>query len=241
MAPILTYSLILILLLSPSSATNSTNQDLLVAIDEMQKANYFTFIFLLNMAPPNLIFSNITFLLPNDRILSKTTDPETSISDFLFLHSIPSPLLFDHLQHIPSGSLIPTSKPDFMLTVSNNGRHRVFLNNVRIISPNICTAGSSIRCHGIDGVVEATTAPHHNSTVLPSPTSCSKSTSPPPVPPFEPPIGVGVGLIPVAAPASSNSEKSGCSPKSSNRGLFKLASTLLKCGLMRRPFKIVVD
>ena len=177
------YITLLALLMPFISSTTSTNippqnQDLMVAVEEMQRANYFTFVMLTNMAPANLIQGNITFLMPNDRALSKSLMQEDSVVDFLLLHSIPSPLLFDHLVHIPTGTMIPTAKPEFMLKVSNHGGRRSFyLNNVRIVHPNICTAGSSIRCHGVDGVVQPMVTPGDHNTTLPTPT-CSNSSRP---------------------------------------------------------------
>jgi hypothetical protein len=150
----------------------SRSQDLVVASDEMARANYFSFVMLINMAPLDQKFQgNVTFLMPKDRLLSKIRMHQNAVSDFLLRHSIPSPLLFDHLRHIPPGSLIPSSDPDYMLNISNKGRKSFFLNNVKISSPDLCTAGSSIRCHGIDGVLLVDTDRHP----LPA---CSNSTSP---------------------------------------------------------------
>ncbi|KAI3457868.1 hypothetical protein Pfo_014531 [Paulownia fortunei] len=211
-------TLLLVLMALISSAT-ATNQDMIVAIDEMQKANYFTFVMLINMAPPDLIQGNITFLMPNDRTLSKTSMAETSVVDVLLRHSIPWPLLMDHLEHFPTGSMIPTSRAGFVLKVTNGGRRRFFFNNVRIISPNICTKGSSIRCHGIDGVVQPTMIPQPN--IQPTPT-CTNSTNPGeaaaplPTPSLAPlaPLAGGVSPVPVTAPPPSVVDVS--TPKSSS-------------------------
>ncbi|XVF06897.1 hypothetical protein REPUB_Repub06bG0090700 [Reevesia pubescens] len=111
--------------------------------------------------------------MPTDRMLSKTIIPQNSVPSFLHRHSIPSPLLFQHLQYIPTGSILPSSMPEYLLSISNGGGRRSFyLNNVRIISPNICTSGSSIRCHGIDGVLSAVKSPGSNIS-LPT---CSNNT-----------------------------------------------------------------
>ncbi|KAL0317865.1 UNVERIFIED_CONTAM: hypothetical protein Sangu_2200800 [Sesamum angustifolium] len=169
--------------------------------------------------------------MPNDRILSQTDVAPTSVVDFLLRHSIPSPLLIDHLQHFPTGSMIPTSKPGFFLNVTNEGRRQFFLNNVRIISPNICTKGSSIRCHGIDGVVQATMISQPS---IPSPSSsssssstCPKSTVAPeaaaPLPAPSPPLWASpVGeLSPVPPPSEVSPRKSSC-PETSNGGVVNL-------------------
>lgn len=236
-----TYLITLVALLMPLfPPTISTNvlpndQDLRVAIEEMQKANYFTFVMLINMS--NLdrkLLGNVTFLMPSDRMLSKTIIPENSVSSFLYRHSIPSSLLFEHLQYIPSGSILPSSMPEYILNVSNGvGRRSFFLNNVRIISPNICTAGSSIRCHGIDAVL----TPESNIT-LPtcssspgSVTSPSPAASPPsPVPSLESPDDFPV---PAPQPAYSSQRNSGCSQFLSYRKSLKvIGSTLLAVSLI---------
>ncbi|CAH1439099.1 unnamed protein product [Lactuca virosa] len=141
------------LIISSVFASPSGNNDIVVAIQEMERANYFTFVMLINMVPPSLFQGNITFLMPSDRSLSRTKIPQNSVVDLLLNHSIPSPLLFDHLIHLPTNSTLPTSNPDLMLKVSNSGRRDLFLGNVRIVSPNICTHGYSVRCHGIDDVL----------------------------------------------------------------------------------------
>ncbi|KAA8533477.1 hypothetical protein F0562_031089 [Nyssa sinensis] len=225
--------LMTLMIISRSTATNmpSRNQDLLVAIEEMQTANYFTFVMLINMAPANLFQGNVTFLMPNDRTLSRIMMPENAVADFLLRHSIPSPLLFNYLEHIPTGSIIPTSKPEFMLKISNNGRRSFYLNNVRIISPNLCTAGSSIRCHGIDGAVQPTKMPEHNTT-HPLPSCSNRSASPvapavPPAPlrPSPAPAVGGLNLTPSTAPTptetnDSTPQKSGSSQRTSAAGFI---------------------
>jgi len=147
------FVLMLILSATPTEM-DARNQDLAAATREMQRANYFTFVMLINMSPPDTrLMENVTFLMPNDRMLANMVLQEGSVSDFLLKHSIPSPLLFEVLGQFPTGTTIPTSLPNCMLRVSNNGKKNYILNNVKIISPNLCVAGSSIRCHGIDGVL----------------------------------------------------------------------------------------
>ncbi|KAH1118521.1 hypothetical protein GYH30_047332 [Glycine max] len=150
-----TMVFLILMLISSITPTeiDARNQDLVAATKEMQKANYFTFVMLINMSPLDTIEGNVTFLMPNDRMLANMVLQEGSISSFLLRHSIPSPMLFDVLEQFPTGTTIPTSLPNCMLRVSNNGRKNYVLNNVKIISPNLCVAGSSIRCHGIDGVL----------------------------------------------------------------------------------------
>ncbi|KAJ4850307.1 hypothetical protein Tsubulata_034851, partial [Turnera subulata] len=216
----------------------SKSQELTTAIEEMVTANYFTFVMLINMSPfdPRLQ-GNVTFLMPNDRMLSKIRITQTSVSDFLLRHSIPSPLLFDYLQHIPSGSMIPTSDSRYMLSVNNNGRRDFSLNNVKIISPNLCTAGSSIRCHGIDGVLEAaqepplTTCPNSTSpAIVASPPETPSFPSSPPSFPSPPEASGGTPPVPAAAPTPEQSKpkKSGSSHPKSHGELIKfLAASLV--------------
>ncbi|CAI9087039.1 OLC1v1021003C1 [Oldenlandia corymbosa var. corymbosa] len=148
----------------------------------MQRANYFAYVMLIHMGPPDLFGGgNVTFLMPNDKTLAASNDSISSgvVSDFLQRHSIPSALMFEDMEHIPSGSILPTSKPGLILRVNHkgSGRRSLYLNNVRIISPNICSSqGASIRCHGIDGVIQPEFLPTDQDgggTTTPPPDQCS--------------------------------------------------------------------
>ncbi|BAT75781.1 hypothetical protein LR48_Vigan01g206600 [Vigna angularis] len=171
--------LVLVLILSATATEmdGRKQEDLVAATREMQKASYFTFVMLINMSPPDTrLVGNVTFLMPNDRMLANMVLQEGSVSGFLLRHSIPSPLLFEVFGQFPTGTTIPTSLPNCMLRVSNNGRKNYVLNNVKLISPNICVAGSSIRCHGIDGVLSKVCTSVRNYSV---PTlTCDNSTEP---------------------------------------------------------------
>ncbi|XP_010671118.2 FAS1 domain-containing protein SELMODRAFT_448915 [Beta vulgaris subsp. vulgaris] len=198
---------LLVMVLIPSAIakdTPMTNQTINNAIGEMQRANYFAFVMLLNMVSTDKIPSNITFLMPNNRLLAKAVIPENDVLDFLLRHSIPTPLRFDYLKRFPTGSVIPSSDPGFMLKVFNNGRKSFFLNNVKLISPDICVAGSSVRCHGIDGVLtlQDTSIPPS----LPVPTNTSSS---PPSPMAPPPSLPPTAFAPAATPQPAGPHKSG--------------------------------
>ncbi|CAI9755305.1 unnamed protein product [Fraxinus pennsylvanica] len=226
--------ILLMALMSSATAidTPSRNQVIPTAIEEMQRANYFTFVMLLKMAPSDLINGNITFLMPNDRILAKAGMPESRVVNFLLGHSIPSPLLMEHLLHFPTGTLIPTSMPGFVLKISNDGRSRFFLNNVRIISPNICTRGS-IRCHGIDGVVQATSIMPQPDIVPPAcPSNSTRGGTPvaaaPPTAPSSP-SPESLAPVPVTAPPpadSNGSPPTSNSPRIGNAGLLDFGVTI---------------
>ncbi|XP_028767272.1 FAS1 domain-containing protein SELMODRAFT_448915-like [Neltuma alba] len=164
-----------LLLLLPSATPVRTN-DIVAAIEEMQRANYFTFVMLINMSPPDpRLEANVTFLMPKDQMLAKMAMPERSVSDFLLQHSIPSPLLLETLEKFPTGTTVPSSLPNYMLRITNNGRRNFVLNNVKIISPNICVSGSSIRCHGIDGVLSEVDVSARNSCTSNNSTEASSS------------------------------------------------------------------
>ncbi|CAN8256054.1 unnamed protein product [Cochlearia groenlandica] len=163
---------------SPHHHDRNNHHDLSIAIEEMEKANYFSFVMLINMlhtTTNSRFLSNITFLMPKDKTLSNTnitttTNQDNSVSEFLLRHSIPSPLLFEHLNLIPNGSIVPSSLPHYNLKISNGGRSSYFLNNVKIISRNICSLGS-IKCHGIDGILQSPNTIDHDDDDDESPTS----------------------------------------------------------------------
>ncbi|CAH8271337.1 unnamed protein product [Arabidopsis lyrata] len=174
---VITFCMLVIIVTSSTRAQKShhvpNNHELSVAIEEMEKANYFSFVMLINMLPsvnPRFL-ANVTFLMPKDKTLSRSNiiNQQDSVSEFLLRHSIPSSLLFEHLNLIPNGSIVPSSLPHYTLEISNGGRSNYFLNNVKIISRNICSLGS-IKCHGIDGILQSPStidddSPHNNHTL----------------------------------------------------------------------------
>ncbi|GAA0169989.1 hypothetical protein LIER_24354 [Lithospermum erythrorhizon] len=216
-----TLLLVIMVFASPVKATDIPlhNQNIVCAIEEMQKANYFTFVMLLNIAPPDLFAGNVTFLMPTDRMLANAPMTENAVVDFLLQHSIPSPLLFDNLIHFPTGSLLPTSSPALMLKVTNNGRQSFFLNNVRIRSPNICTSGLSVRCHGIDGVLQQI-----GLNISPQPSIAQTNNSNPPVaapfPSVSPPAPTTDAGTNPDHHQGARLEKSGSHRKNAHEGLL---------------------
>ncbi|XP_030535714.1 FAS1 domain-containing protein SELMODRAFT_448915 [Rhodamnia argentea] len=217
--------------LAAARSNSLRNPHLLAAIEEMKQANYFSFVMLINMSPPMLLVGNLTFFMPDDRMLSRIVLPTDEVSGFVLRHSIPKPLLFDYLEHIPTGSLIPTSVPGNMVRINNEGRRSFFLDNVRITQPNVCVAGSSIRCHGIDGVL----LPVTNVTESPSP-PCPRNpanpTAMPTPPPPPPPVSDVMQPLSSASPKSALAaspftppEKSACSRRLGAEGLAKSVLT----------------
>ncbi|WOL05475.1 FAS1 domain-containing protein [Canna indica] len=190
----------LISLLAASAAALSAppslqNLELSMAAREMQHASYFSFIMLIKMVQDKLP-SNATFLMPSDRMLSRIFITKDEVMEFLLRHSIPSPLLFDDLEHLPSGTLLPTYQPDYMIKVSNYGRKRFYLNNAQLVLPNVCTTGLSFRCHGIKGVMDVTSSPK-----IDVPFYRIKEAPPPPVAPGEP---SPVHVLPTPPPRTSS-------------------------------------
>nr|XP_004508977.1 uncharacterized protein LOC101503335 [Cicer arietinum] len=176
-------------LISSVTPREDHTRDLIAATEEMQKANYFTFVMLIKMSSPDTrLEGNVTFLMPNDRMLANVTLQEGSIYDFLLRHSIPSPLLFDVLKQFPTGTTVPSLLPNCTLRISNSGRKSFVVNNVKIISPNICMGGSSIRCHGIDGVLSETCIIENNYSIpvpvssYPTNITNTSSNASPPIP-----------------------------------------------------------
>lgn len=158
---VIAFFMLVIIVTSSTGAQRShhmrNNHELSIAIEEMEKANYFSFVMLINMLQPvnPRLLANVTFLMPRDKLLSRSNIIQQDlVSEFLLRHSIPSPLLFEQINLIPNGSIIPSSLPHYTLKISNGGRSNFFLNNVKIISRNVCNLGS-IKCHGIDGILQS--------------------------------------------------------------------------------------
>lgn len=142
---------------SKSEPTNAINQtDLQAAMADMRARSYHGFVILLkilNSIPDSLQNTDLTFLMPNDEELSQFSITPDHLQDFILSHSIPTPLLLNQLQHFPNGSLIPSSIPNRMISITNSRRSGMFVNNARVVVPNVCLS-SSIRCHGISAALE---------------------------------------------------------------------------------------
>lgn len=235
----LTSSLFIALLVSTVSLDQSQLEDITTAMQEMQRASYFTFMTLLNMVQDG-IPSNTTFLMPSDRALSKAPISDNTTLEFLLRHSIPSPLLFDDLSHFPTGTTIPTHQQDYVLKIVNGGRRGFYLNNVQLVSTDICTAGSSFRCHGIYGVLaeENRVAPPTCSQTSP-PTE--RAVGPPPAPSQpSPPLLVGPqSPAPTVSPPPSESNDGPAKSSYSDRlsqGLFTTIVSCMVVSMMKLPF-----
>ncbi|OVA10627.1 FAS1 domain [Macleaya cordata] len=155
----LNFFILFLLLIVPSSKSTAThvNQTALqAAMADMRSKSYFGFVILLKMLTDTMnstaLGHDITFLMPGDRILSDISISPNRLRDFLLSHSIPKSLTFQDIGHMPDGTLIPTSLPENAIRVSTDRRSRVFINNAQIVAPNLCLS-SSIKCHGINGVL----------------------------------------------------------------------------------------
>lgn len=156
---------------SQSQSTITFNQtDLQTAMADMRSKSYYGFVILLkilNSQPNSLQNNDMTFLMPNDEDLSKFSITPEQLRDFLLSHSIPTPLLLNHLLHFPNGSVVPSSLPSRVISITNSGRSGgLFVNNARIVTPNVCL-NSLIRCHGISAALTFDdNVPFHRSPVL---------------------------------------------------------------------------
>ncbi|XP_028803126.1 fasciclin-like arabinogalactan protein 19 [Neltuma alba] len=176
-----------------SQSTSGINQtDLQAAMADMRARSYHGFVILLkilNSMPNSLQTSDLTFLMPNDEELSQFSITPDHLQDFILSHSIPTPLVINQLLRFPNGSLVPSSVPNRMISITNSRRSGMFLNNARIITPNVCIS-SSIRCHGISAALEfGHIIPNHQAlgfkdsakkSNIPKPTSSVKHKSIPP-------------------------------------------------------------
>ncbi|KAI4305666.1 hypothetical protein L6164_029018 [Bauhinia variegata] len=148
--------LIPLLTVADSQPTNGINQtDLQAAMTDMRMRSYYGFVILLKILdsiPNSLQSTDLTFLMPNDEQLSHFSITPGNLHDFILSHSIPTPLALNHLLHFPNGTLVPSSIPSRMIRITNIGREGMFLNNAKIIIPNVCQS-SWIKCHGISAAL----------------------------------------------------------------------------------------
>ncbi|KAM1657421.1 hypothetical protein TB2_045683 [Malus domestica] len=116
---------------------------------DMRTRSYHGFFILLkfvnNSIPDSLQNSGITFLMPNDHEISEAAVTPDQIHEFILSHSIPTVL---DLLRFPNGTLAPSNIPSKIITVTKSKRSSLFLNNAKIVTPNVCVS-STIRCHGI--------------------------------------------------------------------------------------------
>lgn len=159
MASFLAASLLIALVVSgsnvaatPSPSVVVGNGDIASTAQEMQRARYFTFVMLIRMVQEK-IPHNTTFLMPNDRMLSTATIPESQVMEFLSRHSIPAPLMFDDLIKLPNATIVPTAHSSQTITITNVKHQKIYFNNIELISPDVCRVGDLFRCHGINGVI----------------------------------------------------------------------------------------
>ncbi|MQL95595.1 hypothetical protein Taro_028261 [Colocasia esculenta] len=146
----------LILAASAPVEPHSMEEEMGNAVNEMQRKGYYSFAMLINMVQDSME-GQVTFLVPTDEALSETPPAEGRVLEFLQIHSIPAPLLYEDLRRLPDGTAIPTNQTGCMVTISSGGGNKVglFLNGIELVQADVCVNGSSIRCHGINGVLSA--------------------------------------------------------------------------------------
>ncbi|KAJ4730187.1 hypothetical protein OWV82_002857 [Melia azedarach] len=146
-----------------SQSTYQINQtDLQTAIADMRAKSYHGFVMLLKMlnsTPNSLQTTDVTFLMPNDEKLSQLTLSPDHLRDFILSHSIPTALVFGNLLHFPNGTLVPSTLPGRMLSITNTGKSGMFVNNARIVSSNVCV-NSLMKCHGISSAITFNSSLH---------------------------------------------------------------------------------
>ncbi|KAK7299853.1 hypothetical protein RJT34_10681 [Clitoria ternatea] len=142
--------------ISECQSTTSFNEtDLQVAISDMRSRSYYGFVILLkilNSQPNSFQNNDLTFLMPSDEELSQFSITPDQLHDFILSHSIPTPLVLNHLLHFPNGSVVPSSIPSRVISITNSGKTGLCVNNARIVTPNVCQS-SFIRCHGISAAL----------------------------------------------------------------------------------------
>ena len=113
--------------------------DLAEALADSRSNSYYGFAMILRMlnwtSQPN---TDITFLIPNDSELSASSITAVTLEDFILSHSIPMPLGMNDLLHFPTRTLIPSGVQAKMMKIQNHGRMNFFINNVKIVAPNVC-------------------------------------------------------------------------------------------------------
>uniref|UniRef100_M4DVI7 FAS1 domain-containing protein n=1 Tax=Brassica campestris TaxID=3711 RepID=M4DVI7_BRACM len=77
---------------------------------------------------------------------------QESLETFILRHRIPAWLGINHMLRFPNKTLVPCSIPDKMFTITKSGGSGLFVNNARIVSPNICQ-NSRISCHGVSNII----------------------------------------------------------------------------------------
>ncbi|KAH0851025.1 hypothetical protein HID58_095092 [Brassica napus] len=90
--------------------------------------------------------------MPNDEDLSHADLSQESLETFILRHRIPAWLGINHMLRFPNKTLVPCSIPDKMFTITKSGGSGLFVNNARIVSPNICQ-NSRISCHGVSNII----------------------------------------------------------------------------------------
>ncbi|KAF3776271.1 hypothetical protein EJ110_NYTH48686 [Nymphaea thermarum] len=189
------------------------------AVGNMRERSYYGFIMLLQMLNWQTVASRngITFLIPADKELASASIAPEQIQDFILSHSILTPLYFNNMLHFPTGTLIPTGLPNFMLDITNNGPYDFYLNNAKIVAPNVCQS-ATIKCHGIDAVIQ------HNITAAERPflpaTQVPKTTTPV--------LQPGASLVGSLSPSSSPLHESALRPLGSENSLKPMLKECLR-------------
>ncbi|XP_020876187.1 uncharacterized protein LOC9308291 [Arabidopsis lyrata subsp. lyrata] len=133
---------------------NYNQTDLISAMTDMRRQSYNGFVILLRFLNDTNYFRNtdITFLMPSDNDISHADITPENLETFILKHTIPAWLMINHMLHFPNRTLVPCSLSDKMFTITKSGGSGIYVNNARIVTPNVCQ-NSRISCHGISDVI----------------------------------------------------------------------------------------
>lgn len=133
---------------------NYNQTDLISALADMRRQSYNGFVILLRFLNDTNYFRNtdITFLMPSDNDISHADITPENLETFILKHTIPAWLMINHMLHFPNRTLVPCSLSDKMFTITKSGGSGIYVNNARIVTPNVCQ-NSRISCHGISDVI----------------------------------------------------------------------------------------
>ena len=140
---------------SQPTTHNLNLTDVEAAITDIRSQNFFGFAMLLQILKVALVhkYQDLTFFLPIAQELTKHSLSPDHPEDFLLKHSIPMPLTFSDLKHFPTGTMVPSGLEHQLIEIKNRGKADFSVNNALVTKPNLCV-NSSIKCHGIDSVIE---------------------------------------------------------------------------------------
>ncbi|XP_038893487.1 FAS1 domain-containing protein SELMODRAFT_448915-like [Benincasa hispida] len=138
------------------SSQPANHTDLQAAIEDMKAKSFYGFAILLQMLniTTQLTLKEITFFIPQDPQLSNISIAVDRLEAFVLSHLIVMPLEFSDLIRFPTGSIVPSGYHNRMIRIHNHGRGHFVVNNAVVNVPNVCSSSESIKCHGVNKVID---------------------------------------------------------------------------------------